>query len=628
MNKTIVVLLALTIVALAGNSRGLRFQLGNSIATVISSGSRYNGAVAVQCDGGNGGYSYSFSGLPNGWTSQGNVITIPNIVNVVGEYVIRARVTDASGAVLEGDIRLVVNGVNVVIQSANANTDNNIQVNFAPSGSNGAFGGNAPSGAFPSGSFPSGSFPSGGSPSGSFPSGGSPSGSFPSGGSPSGPSVAPLYDNYPGLPAGSGPNPPADGRYPTPPSPSGPPSLPNIVPSLISSAQAPFNPNRDTRPITVDEVKRNAAFNRQLNANKGVANLISIIQQLTANVNAAKNDIGTLDNLFKTAESNYNECNGRIYDLSNTRTKIQNAIKDRQDKITEANRKINDLAPSLRDLTNTRDNLVSRRNEIENSRSPNSARLNDLINQNKDCTSNRNKLQRQLDNVISQIDGINNSIKKTQDDAASAPGAIDLINQQIPIIDSKIDDLRRQLENAQKDKTRLLSDRDNYQRIIADSARKISDLQSQLPALRDRLPDLQSQVADSTANCDGIQKQIDDFRNQLAQKEADYKILAEQIATQEGLIKNKNDESKKFSDSVSNLPGEIAALQQELARVEDTIRRQYYICNDAADAVKKAKQNVDAINNKYQTESSWLRDANNNLERARAEKELADTAVQ
>lgn len=93
------------------------------------------------------------------------------------------------------------------------------------------------------------------------------------------------------------------------------------------------------------------------------------------------------------------------------------------------------------------------------------------------------------------------------------------------------------------------------------------------------------------------------------------------------MIKNKNDESKKYSDSVSTLPGEIAALQQELARVEDTIRRQYYICNDAADAVKKSKQNVDAINNKYQTESSWLRDANNNLERARAEKELADTAV-
>lgn len=44
--------------------------------------------------------------------------------------------------------------------------------------------------------------------------------------------------------------------------------------------------------------------------------------------------------------------------------------------------------------------------------------------------------------------------------------------------------------------------------------------------------------------------------------------------------------------------------------------------------MRKAKQNLDALNNKYNTESNWLRDANNNLERARAEKELADQGVQ
>lgn len=34
------------------------------------------------------------------------------------------------------------------------------------------------------------------------------------------------------------------------------------------------------------------------------------------------------------------------------------------------------------------------------------------------------------------------------------------------------------------------------------------------------------------------------------------------------------------------------------------------------------------MNNKYNTESQWLKDANNNLEKARAEKELADLGVQ
>ena len=76
---------------------------------------------------------------------------------------------------------------------------------------------------------------------------------------------------------------------------------------------------------------------------------------------------------------------------------------------------------------------------------------------------------------------------------------------------------------------------------MTDSTRRIGDLQVQLRTLRDRLPDLQSQVSESVANCESIQKQIDDFRNQLSQKEADYKILAEQISAQEALIKNKND---------------------------------------------------------------------------------------
>lgn len=397
---------------------------------------------------------------------------------------------------------------------------------------------------------------------------------------------------------------------------------------MIGSAQAPFNPARDTRPTTVDDIKRNAAFNRQLNANKAVANLISIIQQLTANVNAAKNDITLLENQLAAADAANNDCNNKIYDLSNTRTKIQNAIKDRQDKISEANKKIAELAPVIADLTNTRDNLINKRTEIENTRSPNAAKLADLERQLKDCASAQNGLQKQIDDINAQIAGYNSDIKKTQDDAASAPGAISLIDQQIPIIDAKIADLQRQLDNANKEKAKLITDRVRYQQTIDDANRKVRDLQKAIDDLRNRIPGLLSQLSSQQSRCDAIQKQIDDLRNQISQKEADYKILVDQIKTQDGLINDKRDQSKKFSDSIANLPSEIASLQQELARIEETVRRQYYICNDAADSVRKAKQNLDALNNKFNTESNWLRDANNNLERARAEKELADQGVQ
>lgn len=92
-----------------------------------------------------------------------------------------------------------------------------------------------------------------------------------------------------------------DSNFPTFPSPSGNPSNPNIVPGIIRTIQAPKNPQRDQTPPSVEDVKRNAVFNRQLNANKAVANLVSIIQQLTANVNAARNDIPLFEQALRDA---------------------------------------------------------------------------------------------------------------------------------------------------------------------------------------------------------------------------------------------------------------------------------------------------------------------------------------
>lgn len=118
------------------------------------------------------------------------------------------------------------------------------------------------------------------------------------------------------------------------------------------------------------------------------------------------------------------------------------------------------------------------------------------------------------------------------------------------------------------------------------------------------------------------------MRNAIAQKESDYKNIVDQIKALDDLIKGKQGEAKVLTDGIAGLPAEIAALQAELARLQDASRNQYYICNDLADAVRKAQQNLDAINNKYKTESGWLNDANLNLEKARAEKELADQGVQ
>jgi len=117
-----VIALVLTLVVLASAGGPLAFQFGENNAFITRSGSRYNGLLSLNCYGGAGRYYYALSGLPTGWVANDNTITIPNIVSLAGSYVIRAKVTDEQGNVLEGDIRLVINGAKVLVQSASGNT--------------------------------------------------------------------------------------------------------------------------------------------------------------------------------------------------------------------------------------------------------------------------------------------------------------------------------------------------------------------------------------------------------------------------------------------------------------------------------------------------------------------------
>lgn len=123
-----------------------------------------------------------------------------------------------------------------------------------------------------------------------------------------------------------------------------------MVPNIIRTIQAPYDPQRDSTPLTVDTVKRNAVFNRQINANKAVANLVAIIQQLTANVNAARNDIPLLERELADREVAYTECTNEIFGMTDTRTRIENAIATRTDRINDANNRINAAISALDQL--------------------------------------------------------------------------------------------------------------------------------------------------------------------------------------------------------------------------------------------------------------------------------------
>lgn len=103
----------------------------------------------------------------------------------------------------------------------------------------------------------------------------------------------------PSSPAGSANPQSTDGSYPAIKFPTGGSqnAAPNVNPNLIASSRAP---RTDTSrvPITADDIKTRAAFDRQINAAKALANLLSIVKQATANRNVAQQETITRQNLY------------------------------------------------------------------------------------------------------------------------------------------------------------------------------------------------------------------------------------------------------------------------------------------------------------------------------------------
>lgn len=64
--------------------------------------------------------------MPRGWAQKGNSLVIPGILNVNGQYDISARVEDSEGNIVEGNIKLTINGVIVNVQSS-ADGQNKVQ---------------------------------------------------------------------------------------------------------------------------------------------------------------------------------------------------------------------------------------------------------------------------------------------------------------------------------------------------------------------------------------------------------------------------------------------------------------------------------------------------------------------
>ena len=61
-----------------------------------------------------------------------------------------------------------------------------------------------------------------------------------------------------------------------------------IIPLVIANAQVKYDPARDGRPITQEQILNDAAYLRQSNAEKAVANLLAVIRNLNIEISKGK----------------------------------------------------------------------------------------------------------------------------------------------------------------------------------------------------------------------------------------------------------------------------------------------------------------------------------------------------
>ena len=130
------------------------------------------------------------------------------------------------------------------------------------------------------------------------------------------------------------------------------PAAPNTLPNRIKTSQAPKSQaNRNT--ITEDDIKTTAIFERQLNANKAIANLLDIVDQLRANVKAAEGDMVSLQADLDNAISFQRNTQAKMTAAENKVSRLKEAINNMEGKIKLLNQQLAELQNSHRNTSNT-----------------------------------------------------------------------------------------------------------------------------------------------------------------------------------------------------------------------------------------------------------------------------------
>ncbi len=137
-----------------------------------------------------------------------------------------------------------------------------------------------------------------------------------------------------------------------------------------------------------------------MNANKAIANLLDIIEQLTANTNAAKADIPAFDGEVKNALAAQRAVQAKIITAENQRTRLNTAINNLNDNINILRKQLTDLEVAYKDST---ESVTAKKTQLGN--------LISSINKYEDSLKDiNNKITKQKESIT----GLDNQIRDTQ----------------------------------------------------------------------------------------------------------------------------------------------------------------------------------------------------------------------
>lgn len=434
------------------------------------------------------------------------------------------------------------------------------------------------------------------------------------------------------LAAGSGAAPaggaPADGSYPTIKFPTGGnPDVPNFTPTQIASNQAQRTPsNRNT--ITADDVKARVIFDRQMNAAKALANLLSIVKQATANKNAAQEEVNKRQQLLNGAANKQRDAQAAVTKAEADVARVRQGITQLTESFAALQKKQADINNRLKDLNDqtaaanqgiqTAQNQLNDVNFQSNAADKNLADAYDLKN-------NREKECNDYDGEIRAIE-TNRFVKAADVDAArrdlpAAKSKVDYDTQRVNDLIAQLDAAKNELANAQKALSDLEAREKAAVAALADLDRRIEDLKArkakcadELAAINNKIQELANIAADLKQKKQRIEEEIKTLNNKVN----DYKNQAKDIPA----------ELKAIDDLFAQIQKNLAFLRSQLPIFLRIQNDAYAAGNAANDAVKIARDNLDAATKRFLDETKIAETATRNIELARIEKEQADAALE